>query len=108
MPIEKRVLVAERVRRPPAEGFSWLDRRFMRDHAPGLGRDEILVYFFLAAVSDKLGLSFFRDATIAARVKLDEAAVARARDELVRRDLVAHASPLTQVLSLPEPRVQRA
>lgn len=106
--VEKRLLVPTRLRRPPAEGFSWVDRRFVRDHAPGLGRDEILVYFFLAAVSDKLGISYFRDATIAGRLKLEESAVARARDELVRHDLVAHAPPLTQVLSLPESRVERA
>lgn len=106
--IEKRLLVPERVRRPPAEGFSWVDRRFVRDHAPGLERDAILLYFFLGAVSDKDGLSFWGDVKIGGRLKLDEAVVARARDELVRRDLIAHAPPLTQVLSLPEPRARRA
>lgn len=27
--IKKRVLVASRLRRPPSEGFSWVDRRFL-------------------------------------------------------------------------------
>ena len=36
--IAKRVLVANRVRRPPAEGFSWIDRRFLRDYAERLTR----------------------------------------------------------------------
>lgn len=106
--IEKRLLVPERLRRPPAEGFSWVDRRFVRDHAPVLDRDAILLYFFLAAVSDKHGLSFFSDAETAGRLKLEEEAVSRARGELVRRDLVAYGAPLTQVLALTEPRVARS
>jgi hypothetical protein len=106
--VEKRLLAPQRLRRPPGEGFSWVDRRFVRDHAPALSREAVLLYFFLAAVSDKHGLSFWSDAKTAGRLKLDEDAVARARDELVRRDLVAHSPPLSQVLSLPEPRVERA
>ncbi len=106
--VEKRVLVPERVRRPPVEGFSWVDRRFLRDHAPALSRDAILLYFFLAAVSDKHGLSFWSDAKTASRVRLDEGTLTRARDELVRRDLVAYSAPLTQILSVSAPRVQRS
>jgi hypothetical protein len=106
--IEKHLLVPARLRKPPGGGFSWVDRRFLRDHSAGLSRDAILLYFFFAAVSDKLGISFYGDTAIAGRLRLDEGAVASARDELVRRDLVAYGSPLTQVLSLPEPRVQRA
>lgn len=106
--IEKRLLVPARLRTPPSGGFSWVDRRFLRDHAPGLSREAILLYFFLAAVSDKQGLSFWGDAKTGGMLKLDEAALAFARDELLRRDLVAHAPPLTQVLSMPEPRVQRS
>jgi Helix-turn-helix domain len=102
--VAKRVLVPARVRRPPREGFSWIDRHFLRDHASGLSRDAILLYFFLVAVSDKSGLSFWSDATIAARLQLDIEGVGRARQELVGRDLVAHGAPLTQVLALPELR----
>jgi len=106
--VEKRVLVPERLRKPPRSGFSWVDRRFVRDHAPDLSRDAVVLYFFLTAVSDKHGLSFWGDAKTSVRLKLDEAAIARAREELVRRDLIAHASPLTQVLALPEARVRKA
>jgi hypothetical protein len=67
-----------------------------------------LLYFFLAAVSDKSGLSFWSDTTIAVRTRLDENAVARAREELVRHDLVAYQVPLTQVLTLPQRRLERA
>ena len=104
--IEKRLLVPERVRRPPAEGFSWVDRRFVCDHAEGLSGEAILLYFFLAAVSDKSGLSFWSDEKTALRLRLNAEGVVRARDELVRRNLLAHSAPLTQVLAIPEPRAR--
>jgi hypothetical protein len=106
--IQKQVLVPERVRRPPREGWSWIDRRFLREHAPRLSHEAIFVYLFLAAVSDQKGLSFYNEASIAVRLRMGEQAVVRARDELVREDLVAYRAPLTQVLSLPDRnRVER-
>jgi len=105
--IKKRLLVEDRVRRPPRDGFSWLDRRFLRDYAAKLTGDGILLYLFLAAVSDKQGLSFYGDATIAVRLRTREEAVIAARDELVVHDLVAYQAPLTQVLSLPRLRTER-
>jgi len=105
--IKKRLLVVDRVRRPPREGFSWLDRRFLRDFASRLSGDAVFLYLFLAAVSDKHGLSFYGDATLAVRLRMREQAVVAARDELVIHDMVAYQAPLTQVLSLPKPRVER-
>jgi hypothetical protein len=105
--IQKRVLVANRVRRPPAEGFSWIDRRFLRDYAERLTGDAVVLYFFLAAVSDKHGLSFYSDASMATRLRMREESIVAAREELVVHDLVAHQPPLTQVLSLPPARVAR-
>jgi hypothetical protein len=103
--VYKRPLVPERIRRPPAGGWSWVDRRFLRQYASSLSREAILLYFFLAAVGDRHGLSFYADATIAVRLRLSEQTVVLARDELIRADLVAHQGPLTQVLSLPQPRI---
>jgi hypothetical protein len=105
--IEKRLLVVDRVRRPPREGFSWVDRRFLRDFASRLSGDAVFLYLFLAAVSDKHGLSFYSDATLALRLRTQEKAVVAARDDLVVHDLVAYQAPLTQVLSLPTPCVER-
>ncbi|MDZ7615963.1 MAG: helix-turn-helix domain-containing protein [Patescibacteria group bacterium] len=105
--IQKQILVPRRVRRPPKEGWSWIDRRFVREHAPRLSQEAILLYFFLAAVSDKDGLSFYREGTIAVRLRMTEAAVVRARDELIAADLLAHRAPLAQVLSLSDATVQR-
>ena len=105
--IEKRLLVPDRVRRPPREGWSWVDRRFLREHASRLSHDAIVLYFFLATVSDKHGLSYYKDTTIAVRLRMGEQVVVRARDELIAEDLVAYQSPLVQVLSLPQGGLQK-
>jgi hypothetical protein len=106
--IQKRLLLPNRVRRPPREGFSWVDRRFLQDYAARLSRDAILLYFFFTAVSDQQGLSFYSDSTIAVRLRLPEKAVCDARAELVTLDLIAWQRPLTQVLSLQRPVLHRS
>jgi len=106
--IAKELLVPDRVRRPPREGWSWVDRRFLREHAARLSHEAIALYLFLAAVSDRNGLSFYSDTSTAIRLRMSEQAVVAARDELTAEDLVAYRAPLTQVLSLPQsPRVRR-
>jgi hypothetical protein len=105
--IQKHLLVPQRLRRPPRAGWSWVDRRFLREHADHLSRDAILLYLFLAAVADRHGLSFYSDNTLSSRLRLSVSALAQAREELLCRDLIAQQLPLVQVLSLPEPSVQR-
>lgn len=105
--IEKRILIADRVRRPPREGFSWIDRRFLREFASKLTGDAILLYFFLSAVSDKNGLSFYSDSSIAVRLRMREEHVVAAREDLLTHDLVAYQPPLTQLLSLPDGRLRQ-
>jgi len=105
--IRKRILVAGRLRRPPATGWSWIDRRFLREHGDYLSREAMLLYFFLAAVADRHGLSFYSDHTLSSRLQLSPPALERARQELLDRDLIAHQLPLVQVLSLPAPTVSR-
>ena len=61
-----------------------------------------LSYFFLASVSDQQGLSYYRDDSLASRLRIRQADLLEARDELIRHDLLAYESPLTQVLSLPQ------
>jgi hypothetical protein len=97
---KKHPLRVDRIRRLPKEGWSWIDRRFLREKAPELDRDSILLYFFLAAVADKHGLSFFSDVAVAGRLRMTESSLERARGELERRDLIAYAKPLYQVLSI--------
>lgn len=100
---KKRVLMLGRVRRMPPSGWSWIDGRFLREHAAALGREAITLYFFLAAVADRDGVSFYSDASTAAVLRLSPAQVASARNELVARDLVAYDAPTAQVLSMPVP-----
>jgi hypothetical protein len=105
--MEKRILVAQRLRRPPATGWSWMDRRFLREHGDYLSREAVLLYFFLAAVADRHGLSFYSDSTLTCRLRLTQQVLEQARQELLDRDLIAHQLPLVQVLSLPTPGVSR-
>jgi hypothetical protein len=105
--IEKRILVQRRLRKPPATGWSWIDRRFLREHGDHLSREAILLYLFLAAVADKHGLSFYSDNTLSCRLRLSLPDLEKARQELLERDLIAHELPLVQVLSVPAPGVQR-
>jgi hypothetical protein len=105
--IQKRILVAPRVRKPPATGWSWLDRRFLREHGDYLSREAVLLYLFLVAVADRHGLSFYSDHTLTSRLQLSQPVLEQARQELLDRDLIAHQLPLVQVLSLPTPTVSR-
>jgi hypothetical protein len=105
--IQKRILVAERLRGPPATGWSWLDRRFLREHGDYLSREALLLYFFLAAVADRHGLSFYSDHTLTSRLQLAPQVLDQARQELLDRDLIAYQLPLVQVLALPAPTVKR-
>jgi hypothetical protein len=105
--IQKRILAAQRLRRPPATGWSWLDRRFLREHGDYLSREATLLYLFLAAVADRYGLSFYSDQTLSSRLQMPPQNLERARQELLDRDLIAHQLPLVQLLSLPAPKVSR-
>jgi hypothetical protein len=105
--IQKRILVPERLRQPPATGWSWLDRRFLREHGDYLSREAVLLYLFLAAVADRHGLSFYSDHTLTSRLRLSQPVLERAREELLDRDLIAQQLPLVQVLALPAPGVSR-
>lgn len=99
--IVKRLLHPDRVRK--IEGsFSWIDHRFVTGgFLHELSMIEILLYFFLVAVSDRHGLSFYHDDRIASVLKIDLPALGKAREGLVRRSLLAYEFPLYQILSLP-------
>jgi hypothetical protein len=101
------ILVPTRLRRPPQTGWSWMDRRFLREHAAHLSRDAVLLYFFLTAVADKHGVSFYGDGTLATLLRMTLPALIQARNELLDRDLIAHETRFTQVLSLPPPGQRR-
>ena len=97
----KTLLCPERLRK--IEGsFGWIDHRFVTGgFLHELCAVEILLYFFLAAVSDRNGLSFYHDDRIASLLKIDLPALGKARESLMQRSLLAYDPPLYQLLSLP-------
>jgi hypothetical protein len=102
MAVRKQPIDAGRIRHIPAEGFSWIDRRFVRQgFAESLPPEAILLYFFLVAVSDREGLSFYAHPTISRILKLDHEELSQARARLIREGLILYEHPLYQVLPLP-------
>ena len=91
----------ERIRKIAAS-FSWIDHRFISGgFIRDLSQQEILIYLFLVAVSDRQGLSFYHDDRICSLLKIDLAALGEARETLVERSLIAWRPPVYQVLALP-------
>ena len=85
----------------PPEGFSWIDRRFIREgFIAGLPREAIVLYFFLVAVSDPRGLSFYAEPTIGKLLKLTLEELTQARERLIGKDLILYRYPIYQVLPL--------
>jgi hypothetical protein len=86
-----------------------MDRRFVRDGwLERLSREEVLLYFFLVAVADKDGLSYWGDVRVAGMLKLPREEIERAREGLVRQGILAYERPLYQVLDLaPRPAPSR-
>lgn len=80
--------------------FSWIDHRFI-PLMEGLARDENLLYLWLVAVGDRLGLSFYSGEKTASRLKITVSEIAKARTGLIEKNLIAYRDGLSQVLSLP-------
>ena len=104
MPVHKRVLCPERLRKVP-EQFSWIDQRLVRDrHIAKVPSQALALYLFLLTVADAQGLSYYSDPSISQLLSLDAAALSRARQELSGAALIAYQRPLYQVLALDERR----
>jgi len=100
MPIVKRVICPQRLRRVPPQ-FSWVDHRLVRDrHICRCSHPALALYLFLVTVCDGQGLSYYSDATLCRMLKLEMGALAQARQELIHGGLIAYQSPLYQVLAL--------
>ena len=99
--IHKRVLNAERVRRIDG-GFSFIPHRFVTDgFLASLSANELLLYLFLVAVSDRNGLSFYSSDTICSLRHMTSDHYNKARYSLIEKDLIAFDGTLFQVLELP-------
>ena len=94
-------LVPKRVRKIQGS-FSWIDHRLITGgFLEPLTPLEILLYFFLVAVGDRQGLSFYHDDRLGRLLKIDLAALGKARRGLIEQSLLAYDPPLYQVLALP-------
>src|SRR5439155_740838 len=96
----KRLIRPERLRRVP-QGFNWVDHRLVsQNFVSRCDCSALALYLFLVTVSDAQGLSYYSDAGIGRRLKLDCFQLAAARQQLVQADLIAYQRPLYQVLAL--------
>lgn len=103
------ILRPDRMRQIPPS-FAWLDHR-LRSHGflERLTAPEISLYFFLALAADASGRSCWRVDRIERQVPFDAGQLRRAREGLVRTDLLAFRpwrpqehDGAYQLLSLPE------
>lgn len=99
--IRKRVLNPRRIRRISG-GFSFIPHRFVTDgFMTSLCANELLLYLFLVAVSDRNGLSFYNSDSICSLLHMSYEHYSKARVGLIKKDLIAFDGTLFQVLELP-------
>ena len=58
------------------------------------------LYLFLVSVADAEGLSYYSDASLMRRLKMDPLGLSASRQQLVQAGLLAYEKPFYQVLSL--------
>ncbi len=58
------------------------------------------------AVSDRYGISYYRDDRLGRILKIDLDSLGKARSDLILRSLIAYEYPVYQVLALPEEPVK--
>ena len=99
--IRKKIIDPYRVRSIKG-GFSFIPHRFVTDgFLTSLNADEILLYLFLVAVSDRHGLSFYGNDTICLLLHMTKDHYRNAREGLIRKGLIAFNGYIFQVLELP-------
>ena len=99
---DKDIINKKRIRKI-CGSFSWIDHQlitggFLND----LSSVAILFYFFLTAVSDRHGVSYYYDDRICRLLKIDLSTLSEAREELIQHSLIAYRYPMYQVLALPD------
>jgi hypothetical protein len=100
--IRKKVINPDRIRKITG-GFSFIPHNFIRDgFLATLNQEELLLYFFLALVSDRYGLSYYAYDSICTFLQITLDQYIESRDSLIDKDLISFDGSLFQVLSLPE------
>jgi hypothetical protein len=100
--MDKSMLDTQR-RRKIQGSFAFIEHRFLREgHLLRLSKDEILLYFFFALVSDHNGISFYGVDKILRFLKLKEDEYFSALASLEQKDYIRTQGNKVQLLSLPE------
>lgn len=91
-----------RIRR--VEGsFGWIPHAFIRRRITmSIGGPELLLYFFLCAVADARGVSFYGEKLLGEHLSLDPRTLDSARRGLVDSGLILYREGVYQVLPLDE------
>lgn len=98
--IVKHPINVRRLRKVPRQ-FNWVDHRLVRErHIEKCTHSAAALYLFLVTVADAQGLSYYSDASVMARLSMDESILVDARTNLIQAELIAYKKPLYQVLSL--------
>jgi len=98
--MKKRVLNPERLRKVPPQ-FSWIDHRLVREnYFVRCNHSAWALYLFLTSVADAQGLSYYSDASLMRRLKMDPVQLSSSRQQLIQANLIAYEKPLYQVLDL--------
>ena len=98
--MKKRLLHPERLRKVPAQ-FSWIDHRLVQqNYFVRCEHSAWALYLFLTSVADAEGLSYYSDASLVRRLKMDPLVLSASRQQLVGAGLIAYEKPFYQVLSL--------
>jgi len=99
--IRKKIINPDRIRGITG-GFSFIPHRFVTDgFLSSLNPKQLLLYLFLVLVSDRYGLSYYAYDSICSLIQLTLEDYIQARDDLLKRDLIAFDGTLFQVLQLP-------
>ena len=99
--IRKKIINPDRIRAITG-GFSFIPHRFVTDgFLSSLNQKQLLLYLFLVLVSDRYGLSYYAYDSICSLLQLTLEDYIQARDDLLKRDLIAFDGTLFQVLQLP-------
>lgn len=94
-------LVSHRVRSINGS-FAFIEHHFIRHGFwASLDHHELLLYFFLVLVADRQGLSFYSYDKICSLLAISVDEYIMARDNLIKKDLLAFDGTFFQILSLP-------
>lgn len=103
--IKKKILNPDRIRRIQG-GFSFIPHRFLTGgFLSSLNPHELLLYFFLVLASDRNGISYYSYDKICTLLQMNLERYIMARDNLIKKDLIAFDGTVFQVLDLPPKHV---